>query len=121
MTQPSAELVFDARNAVGESPVWRAEEQALYWVDIPARTLHRWSLASLALNTWHAPEMLGCIAASTAGRWIAGAESGVFELQPQADGHLGFTRLANVTHATVGMRFNDGRCDRQGRFLAGTM
>ena len=29
--------------------------------------------------------------------------------------------LAAVTHAAPGMRFNDGRCDRQGRFLAGTM
>jgi sugar lactone lactonase YvrE len=121
MTQPSAELVFDARNAVGESPVWSVPEQALYWVDIPARTLNRWSLASLALSTWQAPEMLGCVAASGSGRWIAGAESGVFELDLQANGHLGFSRLASVSHPAAGMRFNDGRCDRQGRFLAGTM
>jgi sugar lactone lactonase YvrE len=33
------------RNAVGESPVWRAAEQALYWVDIPERRLHRWQAA----------------------------------------------------------------------------
>jgi sugar lactone lactonase YvrE len=32
-----AELIVDARNAVGESPVWVAEENALYWVDIPQR------------------------------------------------------------------------------------
>jgi len=38
----TAELVLDARNAVGESPVWLASEQALYWVDIPARQLCRW-------------------------------------------------------------------------------
>jgi sugar lactone lactonase YvrE len=42
-------------------------------------------------------------------------------LSPQAGGQLGFSRLAAVTHAMPGMRFNDGRCDRQGRFLAGTM
>jgi sugar lactone lactonase YvrE len=29
--------------------------------------------------------------------------------------------LAEVAHARPGMRFNDGRCDRQGRFWAGTM
>jgi len=40
----NAELVLDARNAVGESPVWLASEQALYWVDIPARQLCRWRL-----------------------------------------------------------------------------
>jgi sugar lactone lactonase YvrE len=116
-----AELVFDARNAVGESPVWHAAEQALYWVDIPARTLNRWTLATHQLSRWQAPEMLACIAASATGGWIAGAESGVFALSPQADGGLGFSPLAKVSHAAAGMRFNDGRCDRQGRFLAGTM
>jgi sugar lactone lactonase YvrE len=45
----------------------------------------------------------------------------MFALQPQGGGTLGFKRLASVHHAVPGMRFNDGRCDRQGRFLAGTM
>ena len=121
MSATQAELVLDARNAVGESPVWHTAEQALYWVDIPARTLNRWALASASLSTWQAPEMLACVAATSAGRWIAGMESGIFELSPQPDGQLGFTRLAAVSHAAAGMRFNDGRCDRQGRFLAGTM
>lgn len=121
MTVRQAELVLDARNAVGESPVWRAQEQALYWVDIPARTLNRWTLATERLSTWQAPEMLGCVAPMATGGWIAGTESGVFELSPQADGQMDFKRLATVSHAAEGMRFNDGRCDRQGRFLAGTM
>lgn len=116
-----AELVLDARNATGESPVWRVGEQALYWVDIPARTLCRWTSATAQLSTWQAPEMLACIAPTATNSWLAGAESGVFELQPHADGQLGFKRLARVSHAAKGMRFNDGRCDRQGRLLAGTM
>jgi sugar lactone lactonase YvrE len=65
--------------------------------------------------------MLACIGRLGAKDWIAGAESGVFRLSPKAGGELGFDRLASVTHAQAGMRFNDGRCDRQGRFLAGTM
>ena len=128
MSTGNAELVFDARNATGESPVWHGAEQALYWVDIPARTLCRWSLATGQYSSWLAPEMLACIAPSGLGKsghsgpsWVAGAESGVFQLSPQTDGQLGFKRLASVDHAMAGMRFNDGRCDRQGRFLAGTM
>jgi sugar lactone lactonase YvrE len=75
-----------------------------------------------ALTEWAAPEMLACVAAMGATQdWIAGTESGVFRLSPQEGGQLGFTQLAAVTHAMPGMRFNDGRCDRQGRFLAGTM
>jgi sugar lactone lactonase YvrE len=115
-----AELLLDARNATGESPVWHVAEQALYWVDIPARTLHRWDAASGAFAQWSAPEMLGCIAMHPHGGWIAGMESGVFHLRA-ADGSLRSERLATVLHASDRMRFNDGRCDRQGRFLAGTM
>ncbi|SDM58442.1 SMP-30/gluconolactonase/LRE family protein [Polaromonas sp. JS666] len=122
MSELQVELVLDARNGVGESPVWDAAEQALYWVDIPARRLCRWSVADAALTEWLAPEMPACIARLGNTRdWIAGAESGVFRLSPGAGGQLGFQRLAGVSHAQAGMRFNDGRCDRQGRFLAGTM
>lgn len=121
MTTPKAELVVDARNAVGESPVWHMAEQALYWVDIPAGTLNRWTLATQKSSTWQAPEMLACVAPTATGHWIAGAESGVFELTPKDDGTMGFQTLATARHALPDMRFNDGRCDRQGRFLAGTM
>ena len=119
---PNAELVLDARNGTGESPVWHGAGQALYWVDIPARKLCRWTPSTGQATSWLAPEMLACIAPTAAANsWIAGAESGVFRLALQTDGLLGFDLLAPVSHALPGMRFNDGRCDRQGRFLAGTM
>jgi sugar lactone lactonase YvrE len=117
-----AELVLDARNATGESPVWHALEQALYWVDIPARTLNRWHAVE-GHAQWTADEMIACIAprADVPGEWIAGMESGLFSLRPHAGGTLAATSLAKVEHAAPAMRFNDGRCDRQGRFWAGTM
>lgn len=117
-----AELVLDARNGTGESPVWHAGEQALYWVDIPARTLNRWH-AGEGNAKWTANEMIACIAprADVPAEWIAGMESGLFSLKPQADGTLAAAPLAPVEHAAPAMRFNDGRCDRQGRFWAGTM
>ncbi|CAN5371654.1 SMP-30/gluconolactonase/LRE family protein [soil metagenome] len=119
----TAELVIDARCGTGESPVWRIGEQALYWVDIPARQLHRISAVDGAHTSWTGPEMLACIAARAGrpGEWIAAMESGLFAVAPQPDGTIATTPLATVAHAMHGMRFNDGRCDRQGRFWAGTM
>jgi sugar lactone lactonase YvrE len=116
-----AQLVLDARNAVGESPVWDASEQSLYWVDIPARALHRWQSGSGTTDRWTAPEMIGCIARHPEGGWVCAAETGVFHWRPTGTGTLDGERIATVTHARPGMRFNDGRCDRQGRFRAGTM
>jgi sugar lactone lactonase YvrE len=115
-----AELILDAQNAVGESPVWHAGEQALYWVDIPAKALHCLTEGQ-GVQTWHASEMIGCIAMHASGGWIAAMESGIFHLLPNTDGSMLEKPLASIKHPTVGMRFNDGRCDRQGRFLAGTM
>jgi sugar lactone lactonase YvrE len=116
-----AELVFDARNAVGESPVWHAAQQALYWVDIPACRLYRWDCATGQVRHWTAAEMIGCIAAHAGGGWLGAMETGVFYLSADPHGVLQGPRLATAGHARPKMRFNDGRCDRQGRFRAGTM
>ncbi len=124
VTPLCAELLLDVQNSTGESPVWHAPEQALYWVDIPARQLHRYQLHSGQHQTWTAPEMLACMvrgAGTGASAWVVAAESGLFAMDASDDDALGFARIASATHAMPGMRFNDGRCDRQGRFLAGTM
>ena len=120
----SAELVLDARNATGESPVWRASEQALYWADIPRGVLHRWLAGQLQHTQWQLPQMLACMAAwnGDGQRWVAGLEDGIYEVVAKEGVETAQIRpLAAVQHALPGMRFNDGRCDRQGRFVAGTM
>ena len=114
-------LLPDHRDQVGESPVWSSAEQALYWVDIEGRKLHRWTYADQHVQSWDAVERPACIALHAAGGLIAGMDTGVFHLQPQVGGTLAATLLAGVDHPQPGMRFNDGRCDRQGRFWAGTM
>ena len=103
-----AELVVDAQNGVGESPVWVAAEQALYWVDIPACTLNRWDAASGQTRHWRAPEMLACIAPAGAGRWVAGMQTGVFSLAAWPEGALAATavsraaRVANPAEVVAG-------------------
>ncbi|KAF1031485.1 MAG: 6-deoxy-6-sulfogluconolactonase [Pseudomonas sp.] len=116
-----AELIVDARNAVGECPVWVPGENALYWVDIPRGGLQRWSAATGQVQAWTAPQMLACIARTTRGNWVAGMQTGFFQLTPHNDGCLDTALLAPVQHPRPDMRLNDGRCDRQGRFWAGSM
>lgn len=106
---------------VGESPLWHAEQAAWYWVDIPAKTIWKLDARSGKLQSWQTTEMVACIALKDDGDFIAGMETGIFNL------HLGDglralqTRLAAPPELGNGMRFNDGRCDRQGRFWSGTM
>ena len=121
--QPDVLRVDAPACRVGESPVWHAGEQAWYWTDIPARTVWRLDAASGRAASWATPEMVACMAPCAAGGLVAGMESGIFRLVLQAGGEVVAKRLAAPPAAelTAGMRFNDGRCDRQGRFWSGTM
>jgi len=121
MTPQMDLLLPDHRDQVGESPVWSPAEQALYWVDIEGRKLHRFSFADQEVQSWETSERPACIALHAAGGLIAGMDTGVFHLQPESGSALAATRMAEVDHPQPGMRFNDGRCDRHGRFWAGTM
>lgn len=115
------ELVTDTRNTTGESPVWSSTEQALYWVDIPECRLYRWSLSEQLTQSWHAEEMIACIAPLASGGFLAGMETGIFELHMGQHEMLHTRPVVRIEHAMQGMRCNDGRTDRQGRFWVGTM
>lgn len=117
------ERIGDMRCGVGESPVWHAADAALYWTDIPNRTLWRFDPASGRTDQWAVPEMAGCMAMTADGGWLLAMETGIFRIGTLVPGQPAPEprRVATVAHARDGMRFNDGRCDRQGRFWAGTM
>jgi sugar lactone lactonase YvrE len=121
MPEAIVEHVHGVRCAVGESPVWHAEEQAWYWVDIPARRIWRLDHAAGSTRHWTASEMVACIAPRAAGGLIAGMETGIFAVELLDDGTVRAERLAAPPELAPGMRFNDGRTDRQGRFWSGTM
>jgi sugar lactone lactonase YvrE len=108
--------------AVGESPLWDARRAWWYWVDITARAIWRLDCASGATRAWHAHEMVACIALDEVGDLVAGMQSGIFRLHLDETGDtIDAALLAAPAGSMAGMRFNDGRCDRQGRFWSGTM
>lgn len=117
------ERIGNMRCGVGESPVWHAREASLYWTDIPQRTLWRFDPSSGNTDHWSIPEMAGCMAMTADGGWLLAMESGLFRTGRLVPGQAALApqRVATVRHSHDGMRFNDGRCDRQGRFWAGTM
>jgi len=116
---PAFDVLGDVRTRVGESPLWSSSESALWWVDIEGRELHR--LVNDVHSSWLTPERLACIALNDAGGLLAAMETGVFRLQPRPDAQLASERVASVRHPREGMRFNDGRCDRSGRFWVSSM
>lgn len=118
--------ISTSRDRVGECPVWSVAEQALYWVDIEGRHIHRFDWATQTQATWNTPERVGCIAlvdgqSNTDYNVVAAMETGVFGVQLLQAPEVSTTLVAGITHPQPNMRFNDGRCDRAGRFWVSTL
>jgi sugar lactone lactonase YvrE len=101
----------------GESPVWCAEEQALYWVDVMAPAVHRFHPESGRNETWALPATTGSIAVRERGGLVAATRSG-FCFIDIPSGRA--TPIVNPEPDRRDNTFNDGRCDRRGRFWAGS-
>lgn len=114
------EVAYEAVMQTGECPLWHAAEQALYWVDIPAFTVHRLDPASGAHRAWRLSSEPASLAVSDNGGLIVAMRSGFYHLDTGAD-EVRVTEIAAAPYDTSVARFNDGRVDPAGRFWVGTI
>lgn len=116
MTTPT--IASPTRDLLGECPLWDTRDQCVYWVDSKGPLVRRLHLSSGARTDWRVPSDVGSIALTESGRLLMALEDG-FHLLDTATGDS--RRVATVTHRGPRMRMNDGRTDRQGRFVAGSL
>jgi L-arabinonolactonase len=113
------ERIGDIRCRLGEGPLWDAQEQALYWVDAPAATLHRIDWPTRAAKSWHMPgPNVGSLALRENGGAVIAMGRGFYTFDFET-GEASLVQELLTTDQSV--RFNDGKTDRQGRFVAGSM
>ena len=103
---------------VGESPVWQPEEQNLHWIDIQRGQIHRFHPATGSNRTFDLPEIVTSIALRAAGGLVATLKKHYATFDTST---LKLERIGEVEPDLPNNRFNDGKCDPQGRFWAGTM
>jgi sugar lactone lactonase YvrE len=113
-----AKLAVRCDALLGESPLWSPAEQALYWVDIKEPRLFRHDFATGRTRITPLTDAVGAIALSCGGGLIAAARSGFAYID--ADGMLS-PAFCTPEADRPGNRFNDGKCDRAGRFWAASM
>ncbi len=111
------EVVNTDRDQLGEGPLWDAAEQALYWIDSYGPAVHRLEVGGRR-STWPLPEHVGSIALRQGGGAVCSLQSGFHAL----DFTTGAVKLlAQAAPPNPRTRINDGKVDRQGRFVAGAM
>src|SRR6218665_1043181 len=102
---------------LGESPLWHAAEQRLYYIDIAERQLLRLDPARGALERWPLDSEPGCIALTEDGLLIA-QRDGLWHFDPASAARR---RVASAPYDSERQRFNDGKPDVQGRLWVGTI
>ena len=104
---------------LGESLIWDERIQSFWWVDIPAGMLLRARLDDDVPDRWQFAESLGHVALTESPHSVVlGLASGLVLFNSRQGTQ---TRLVDVPHAASAMRINDGRCDRHGNLVFGTM
>jgi sugar lactone lactonase YvrE len=106
---------------LSEGPRWDEERQELLWVDILGKGFHRATLTEDGspdrVDTMALDRHVGAVAPVAAGGYVLAAGQGFLFVDEAGSVH----ELAQPEAGHVRVRMNDGACDPQGRFWAGTM
>jgi sugar lactone lactonase YvrE len=102
---------------LAESPVWDERSNAIYWVDIMSGQVHRRDASGHRMR-WDLAADVGCLVLRRDGGAVVGLRHGIHTLD-FATGETAF--LIDCERDSSRTRYNDGKCDRQGRLWIGTL
>ena len=114
---PKIERIVDAKNVIGETPVWSVAEQVLYWIDCEDPKLQRWDPATGEVAQWLMPERFGGFALKQGGGMLVVLAGGLYDFD-LASGELAL-RVKSPLEAPVAL--HECACDPAGRFWVGSM
>ncbi len=110
--------IVDCKTILGEGPLWDVEEQKLYWIDSYGGRIFRADQDGQGVESWSVPQRIGSMALRRQGGAVLSLADG-FHLFDFATGVT--EPLRQIEHLGPTVRMNDGKVDRRGRFVAGSM
>jgi L-arabinonolactonase len=113
------EVVLDVKTTLGEGPLWDAAQERLYWIDSFDGRVFRATMDGRELRAWDVPQKIGSMAIRKDGDGaIVSLQRGFHTL----DFKSGDVELIHDPEPDLhSNRLNDGKVDRRGRFIAGSM
>ncbi|WP_080796411.1 SMP-30/gluconolactonase/LRE family protein [Corynebacterium pacaense] len=117
--QPKIDVLLDIKTTLGEGPVWDAPSQRLHWIDSTDGRIFRATPGGTELRAWEVGEPIGSMALYQDGSaFLAALKSGLYRIDIETGEK---TLLAETGENKTRTRLNDGKVDRQGRFVVGSM
>lgn len=103
---------------LGEGLVWSTEEHVLYWVDILKGFIHRFDPVAKKNTTIELSQKVTSLGLRKGGRFILTLRDSIALFDPHSNS---LDIIASPEKQRVENRFNDGKCDRLGRFWCNSM
>ncbi len=116
---PSVHNVLTTRARLGEGPVWDADIQQLFWVDIFNHRVHQFDPATGHDRFFDVGDLVGAIALAGKDRLLLALRDRLAWLNTQT-GDVTTLHQIEFPHP-ADTRLNDGKCDAQGRFWIGSI
>ncbi len=118
-------LAFPQRATLGEGLFWDDVRSLWWWTDIEASTLHAWAPGAPEARSYRMQDRVGSFVRCRSGRLLLGmAKRLAFATMPDdATPHsrMQVDTIVPVDPAEPRTRINDGRTDRRGYFVFGTI
>jgi sugar lactone lactonase YvrE len=106
------------RFKLGEGPLWDVAEQALYGTDVLGRQIWRYDPARGDFNSWSFSKQVSALALCRSGGAIIAVTTGLFHFDFATGAQ---TLICELCSQTNQLQLNDGKTDRSGRFLIGSV
>jgi sugar lactone lactonase YvrE len=118
MRKSSLKLAADVKAALGEGPVWDDRTKRIYWLDILGKRIYRLEEGSADFQYDQLDTLVGAAVPRDSGGFVMATQQG-FSFYDEVTKEL--TSISDPERDLPDNRFNDGKCDPAGRFIAGTM
>src|ERR1700721_1240057 len=112
------DVLIDVKTVVGEGPLWDVDEQRLYFIDSFGCNVFRCTGDGREVRAWDVPAKIGSMALLGQGRAVHSLATG-FNILDFKSGESQL--IMNPEPDKPANRINDGKVDKRGRFVAGSM
>lgn len=113
----AASRLLETRCRLGEGAIWNHRQQVLHFVDIVGEAVYTYDPASGLYEQVPVWSKVGTVVPVHGGGLLLATQAGIAVLDPETGS---FDWLANPLRDPA-LRYNDGKCDPQGRFWIGSM
>jgi sugar lactone lactonase YvrE len=111
--------IVNARDQLGETPLWCSRTQKIWWIDIERPRLQSFDERTGEHTVFpFSSTYAGSLALHRSGGFVVALDNRLHRFDPQT---ATLEHIVDVEAPNLQTRLNDGRCDRRGRLWIGTM